>query len=114
VKGLTANSWRKRHSIALHIHPRTKLRTVIRNKRFEKELSKIEPQFERADEFMFGVEWRLARDPLSGSKIVSHPPVYCVHSKSSHWIYPVTVFYTFTEDEVTLLLIIKSPQEPRL
>ena len=43
------------------------MRTVVYESEFDDELEEIEPEFERADEFIRGTEWVLSRDPESGT-----------------------------------------------
>lgn len=46
--------------------PEGKIRTIVRDERFEYEMAKLEPNIRRADEFVEGAETILSRDPEAG------------------------------------------------
>lgn len=76
------------------------LRTIIREPRFEQEMAAIEPNVQRADEFLEGVETILSRDPQYGHRLGdSH--VYFIPG----WTVDLNIYYTFNDDEVFLLSI---------
>jgi len=84
------------------------LRTVIRSKEFDQELSAIEPDVKRADEFIEGAETILSREPEIGHKI-GNSRVYFI----AGWTVDLNLYYTFNEDEVILLSICKmAPPAP--
>jgi hypothetical protein len=76
------------------------LRTIIKNPRFEAELLQIEPNIQRADAFIEGVEWLLCREPQIGTRL-GHSHVYFVPG----WTIDLNVYYTFNDDEVFFLSI---------
>ena len=82
--------------------PTPKIRTIIRTARFHQEMSRIEPDVQRADEFLEGVETILARRPQSG---------YALEGSSVWFIAGYTVdlslFYTFDDNHVYFLSIEK-------
>jgi hypothetical protein len=85
-----------------------KLREIVRNSRFEKELRAIEPHVEKADEFLEGVEMVLARLPECGHRI-GNTPVWFIAA----WTVDLAIYYTYDEDRVVLLSISKTaPLEP--
>jgi len=45
------------------------MRRIIYEAHFDEKLKTIEPQFERADAFIQGVEWALRHDPTLGDRI---------------------------------------------
>jgi hypothetical protein len=77
-------------------------RTIIREPRFEKELSAIVPKVERADEFLEGVENILCREPQYCHKI-GNSHVYFIPG----WTVDLNIYYTFNDEEVFLLSICK-------
>ena len=80
--------------------PNDKLRTIIREPRFDKELAAIEPDIERADDFLEGVETILSREPTFGHRL-GHSNVYFIPG----WAVDLNVYYAFNDDEVFLLSI---------
>ncbi len=85
-----------------------KLRTIVKNSRFEKELEAIEPTIEKADEFLEGVEMVLARLPECGHQI-GNSRVWFIPG----WTVDLAIYYTFDEERVVLLSICKTtPIEP--
>jgi hypothetical protein len=77
-----------------------KIRTIIRDKRFERELAEIERNVRRADEFLEGAETILSREPERG----------CQLDDSSVWFIAghtvdLAIYYTFDADNVYLLSI---------
>ncbi len=84
------------------------LRTVIRSERFERELSAIEPNVKRADEFLEGAETILSREPELGHRL-GNSQVYFI----AGWTVDLSLYYTFSHDEVILLSICKmTPPAP--
>ena len=85
-----------------------KLRTIVKNSRFEKELEAIGPTIEEADEFLEGVEMVLARLPECGHQI-GNSRVWFIPG----WTVDLAIYYTFDEERVVLLSICKTtPIEP--
>ena len=81
------------------------LREVIYEPQFDDELTRIQPDFFRADECLQGAEWLLARAPEQG---------YRGNPRSSVWILPVVdvpnfppvvIYYTFDDRYVYMLSI---------
>ena len=77
------------------------MRSVIYEFRFVDRLAEIQPNFERADAFMQGVEWLLARSPESGTRIAG-TDVWCMPAAD---VFPqaLSIFYTFDDKRVWLL-----------
>ena len=50
---------------------RRRLRTIIHEPRVTRELMALEPMLDRAEEFVAGIEWVLARDPCAGTRVLS-------------------------------------------
>lgn len=82
-----------------------KLRSVIKEHRFEEDLRRIYDDARRADEFIEGVETILARKPEAGIQVADNSPVWCVLSNAHHELSPFIVFYTFNENYVYLLSV---------
>jgi hypothetical protein len=75
-----------------------KIRTIVRDERFEYEMAYIEPSVRRADEFMEGAENVLARDPEAGYRLADSN----VWFVGGHTV-DVALYYTFDDDYVYLL-----------
>lgn len=76
-----------------------RMRDVVRDKHFEKEMGDISGSVKKADEFLEGVELIVSRDPQAGT---------CVAPASNVWFIPghtvdVVIYYTFNDDYVYLL-----------
>ncbi len=88
--------------------PPPKMRTVVRDPRFEAEMKQIESHVEKADEFLRGAETILSRKPeaghhLGGDSLVWFLPGYTVG---------LSIYYTFDDEKVYWLSIRKiSPIE---
>ena len=82
-----------------------RLREIIKEPSFEAELATIQPDARRADEFVEGVEWELAREPLIGSEVAPDSPVWFIPMVDVPGEPSVILFYTFDEDRVWLLSI---------
>ncbi len=83
-------------------------RTIVREPRFEQELSANEADIERADEFLEGVENILCREPQHGHRL-GNSHVYFIPG----WTVDLNIYYTFNDNEVFLLSICKmAPPEP--
>jgi hypothetical protein len=81
------------------------LRSVIKGHRFELELGQIEPDARRADEFIEGVEFTLARLPEAGIQTADGSPVWCILNNDALEVPPLIVYYAFDEDFVYLLSV---------
>ena len=79
-----------------------KIRTIIRNPRFEQEMAHVEPNVRRADEFLEGAETILSRQPDSGYEL-DNSKVWFI---SGHTV-DLILYYTFDENYVYLLSIEK-------
>jgi hypothetical protein len=75
---------------------------VIHETSFDDELTKIKGSFERADDFMLGVAWRLSRNPYLGHYLGDRP-LWCVsdRSLSNNKLY---ILYTINEAEKKVFL----------
>jgi hypothetical protein len=79
-----------------------KIRTIIRDARFEQEMAVIEKNVRRADEFLEGTETILSREPECGYQL-ENSNVWFV---AGHTV-DLALYYTFDEDNVYLLSIEK-------
>lgn len=87
-----------------------RLRTVVREPRFEEQLNEIESSVRRMDEALQYVEERLASSPDSGIP-TSVPGLWVapVRVPSEGALIRASIFYTFTEDYVVLRAIRRAP-----
>jgi hypothetical protein len=79
-------------------------RNVIYEKQFEDELAAIEPDSERADDLIRGIEWVLQRDPNHGTRVHSDPPVWFVPACDLYDL-PYVLYYTFDAKKIHFLSI---------
>jgi hypothetical protein len=80
-----------------------KFRQVVRNPRFEQDLSQLGFDAVRADEFTEGAEWFLSRDPRRGTRITKDVwflPMWRPGEPKS-----VALYYTYNEDSVFFLAL---------
>ena len=80
-------------------------RTVVRQPLFTEQLDKIEPYAPRADDFMKGVEWVLARSPEIGQQLNLDSRVWVVTFEETHGFPGVVIYYAFSSTHVLLLSI---------
>jgi hypothetical protein len=80
-----------------------KLRSIVRNSQFGKELDEIEPHVERADELLEGVENVLARLPQCGQRL-GESDVWFI----AGWTVDLAIYYTFNDESVFLLSICRT------
>jgi hypothetical protein len=86
----------------------SKPREIIKELRFEQEMAAIEPDVQRADEFLEGAETLLSRVPEIGHRLGSSH-VYFIPG----WTIDLNIYYTFNDDYVFLLSISRmAPPEP--
>ena len=81
------------------------MRTIVKDPRFETELSQLIPAIERADEFVSGAEWALSRDPTIGKPIGPNSKVRSLACSTSPGYHPAVIFYTFNDTQVAFLSI---------
>lgn len=79
-------------------------RDVSYEHEFDAELKGIEDDFERADKLIQGIEWVLQRDPESGTKVSTNPPVWFIPAIEVVDL-PYVIFYTFDDRKVCMLSI---------
>jgi len=84
------------------------MRTVVYDKTFDAALEAIEPSFERADEFLRGTEWLLARNPEYGTLVNPADKLWMMPTAD---VFPdaYVVWYTFDSAKVYMLSISRSP-----
>jgi hypothetical protein len=89
-----------------------KLREIVEEHQFVKELQAIEKDSEKADEFIDGAKWALSRRAEIGTQIgKSH--VFFLPVAFSSAVGPVVLFYAFDENRVFFLSIRKSSYPPK-
>lgn len=84
--------------------PHGKPREVIQEPSFTRELHRLIKDAKRADEFIDGVVWLLARSPRQGRQI-SNSHVWYAPMKQKVGILPIVIYYTFDDDFVNLMSI---------
>jgi hypothetical protein len=85
------------------------MRNVSYEDDFDEELRRLFPEFERADDFIRGVEEKLARNPRFGTQLQGTPV----------WFVPTidilpkryVIYYTFTDTHVRILEISPADEE---
>jgi hypothetical protein len=83
------------------------MRNAVHQPEFVAKLRLLLPDFERADEFVRGVEWILCRDPHSGTEI-GRTNVWFLPA-ADIFPQPLSIFYTFSQTEVFLLDVVSLP-----
>ena len=83
-------------------------REVVYEPTFDSELKAIHPSFQRAEEFVDGAVWILARSPESGHRISTTSNVWMLPVAQVDDIPHAAIFYTFTNTHVWLLSIKRS------
>ena len=81
-----------------------RMREIVRDRRFEKEMSEIEPSVKRSDEFLRGTEEIISKIPEEGHRL----------KNSRVWMIPgplvdLVLYYTFDKNKVYFLSIKESP-----
>lgn len=76
-----------------------KIRTIIKDHRFEHEMGLILSNVRRADEFLEGAETVLSRDPDSGCRVENGSNVWF----ACGYTVDVAIYYTFDADNVYFL-----------
>lgn len=76
-----------------------KSREIIRNHRFEHEMSLIQPNVRRADEFLENAETVMSREPENGCRMADGSNVWFSCGNTVD----IAIYYTFDADHVYLL-----------
>ncbi len=84
------------------------MRTIIEESRFTQELSLIESDAKRADEFIDGAKYILSRNPEFGNCIGDNSNVWTLALVEIHDHPPLVLYYTFDDSRVWFLSIIIS------
>ena len=80
-------------------------RNIIYEKQFEDELKALEPDSERADDLIRGIEWILQRHPRHGTPVsVSDPPLWFVPAADLFGLSYV-IYYTYSDKKIYFLSI---------
>ena len=80
-------------------------RSVRWEKQFSDEMARLEPDPERADELVEGIDWVLARLPTYGTNIAgTNVWVISIREVAKHRT--LVVFYTYSNIEIFLLSVI--------
>ena len=84
------------------------MRTIVYEKTFDAALAEIQPSFERADEFLQGVEWILRRNPSFGVCLDEALNLWMVAAAD---VFPESyaIWYTFDAKKVCFLSISRTP-----
>jgi hypothetical protein len=81
------------------------LRTVIHEHRFDLELEELVAKVPRVEDFVFGAEWVLARNPFTGTQVRLGSPTWFLPDLEGALSVECVIYYTFDEDTVWLLSI---------
>lgn len=85
-------------------HSCEEIREVKYDHVFDKQLEEVHEDFFRADEFISGTEWLLARDPTQGTHI--HGDIWFIPLREIGDFPSVCIFYSFTDRIVTMRSIL--------
>lgn len=78
-------------------------RTIVHEKRFSRELHRIEPNPHRANEIIEGPEWVLSRNPYEGIQLAPKSPVWFLSIDLPGK--KLGLYYTFDHETVYFLSI---------
>ena len=82
------------------------LREIVEDHLFSAQLQDLIPNSRRADEFVEGTMWTLARDPEQGTRVRFGSPVWGMPiSQYAPGVQNVVIYYTFNQSCVYLLSI---------
>lgn len=80
-----------------------KIRTIVKDERFEYDMARLEPNVRRADEFVEGAETILSRNPEAGCPLTGSQVWFiCGHTVD------VALYYTFDANNVYFLSVEKT------
>lgn len=82
------------------------LRDVVQEPEFSAALAALQPNLRRADEFLRGVEFALARDPTCGTQVTTNPDIYMIVMNDPLGSKQHALFYVFNDSTVYLLSIL--------
>ena len=91
---------------------RERMREIIEEHRFSLELHDIIRQSRRADDFIDGAKWTLARNPQAGKRIGTSDVWFLAMEEIPDFL-PVVLYYTFDENFVNFLSIQETLYPPR-
>lgn len=92
--------------------PAIKYREVAEDPAFAASLRKIVPDARRADEFIDGTKWTLARDPTFGKPTGPAGLVWTIDTDPSAGTPQLTVYYSWDDETVSLHDIEIKPDDP--
>lgn len=84
---------------------RPRYRTIVKNKRFEKELEALKLDTKGADDFIEGTEWVLSRNPEYGVRLSPDMNIWVVTVSDISSLPPLKLYYAFNNDYVWFLSI---------
>lgn len=84
---------------------RPKYLDICYEKGFENEISQLDGEFTRKEEFLRGVDWQLGRKPDSGQLVIDEPVIRGLPFHDITGKMPVVVYYTYSDDKVFLISI---------
>ena len=86
------------------------LRQIIEEHLFSAQLQDLVPNSKRADEFVAGAVWALARDPEIGTQMRPGSLVWAVPiNEYAPGVGKVVIYYTFNDERVHLISIEETP-----
>lgn len=80
------------------------MRTIRYEHEFDSTLKRIQPDFERADASLVGVEWVLSRDPRFGICVDESSQLWCM-VLNEEFIERHVIAYSFDDSKVYMLAI---------
>ena len=84
---------------------RIKLRDIVEDERFKEELSILSTDVHRAEEFIEGAKWLLARSYTYGTEISHDPPLLFLTMNDPLTSSAMTLFYSFTDTTIIFLSV---------
>lgn len=83
----------------------TPLRTVVWEREFGEDFARLRARARRIEDFVDSAEWVLSRDPYQGVQIPRTRTWVLTSRPGAYRLRPVTLYYTFDDDEVHFLSI---------
>ena len=85
------------------------MRGIVEEARFAEDLAAIEPDAMRADEFIDGAKWILARDARQGTQVAPDSCVWFLPMNDVPDAPSLILYYTFDQKQVYFLSIQIAP-----
>lgn len=83
-------------------------RDIVETDKFREQLKALEPNARRADEFIDGTKWVLAKNPRAGRSAYPGKSVRIIPVSDGANVDPMAIYYSFDSERIYLLSIEKT------